>query len=136
MNSFVLMGLWVILVTVFVQWLIASGAKARSTGAIPGKLNDTLSHDSFIFRAHRTFQNSIENVPFFVAAAFLAIFADVQSQWLLISVWAFAVARIIHMALYYAIATEQNPSPRSYFFIIGVIANAVVLVLILLKWLA
>ena len=136
MNSFVLMGLWVILVTVLLQWFVASGAKARSSGAVPGKINDALSHNSFIFRAHRTFQNSIENVPFFMAAVFLALFADVQSQWLLISVWAFAIARIIHMALYYAIATEQNPSPRSYFFIIGVIANAVVLVLILLKWLA
>jgi hypothetical protein len=34
------------------------------------------------------------------------------------------------MALYYAIATEKNPSPRSYFFLIGIIANVVMLVLL------
>lgn len=128
MSQIVFGGIWVILVTVFIQWLIASGSKAKQPGAVPGKISDSLSHDSFVFRAHRTFQNSIENVPFFLAAAFLAIFVGVDSQWFAISVWAFAFARIIHMLLYYGIATEKNPSPRSYFFMIGVVANAVVLV--------
>ncbi|RWU11237.1 MAPEG family protein [Pseudidiomarina gelatinasegens] len=128
MSHLVYGGLWVILTTVMVQWIIASGAKAKQAGAVPGKIDETLSHDSFVFRAHRTFHNSLENVPFFIAAAFLAIFVGVDSQWFAISVWAFAFARIVHMLLYYGIATERNPSPRSYFFIIGVIANIVVLV--------
>jgi hypothetical protein len=34
------------------------------------------------------------------------------------------------MVLYYAIATEKNPSPRSYFFLIGVVANITMLVLL------
>src|SRR5690554_1641163 len=136
MSQIVMGGIWVILATVFVQWLIASGAKAKQPGAVPGKLDETLSHSSFVFRAHRAFQNSIENVPFFLAAAFLAIFVGVSSQWFAMSVWAFAFARIIHMLLYYGIATERNPSPRSYFFIIGVIANVVVLVQIALSLLA
>ena len=128
MSQLVFGGIWVILVTVFIQWLIASGSKAKQPGAIPGKIDTSLSHESFVFRAHRTFHNSIENVPFFLAAAFLAIFVGVESQWFVVSIWAFAFARIVHMLLFYGIATEKNPSPRSYFFMLGVIANAVVLV--------
>lgn len=129
-------GIWVILVTVFIQWLIASGSKAKQPGAVPGKISESLSHDSFVFRAHRTFHNSIENVPFFLAAAFLAIFVGVDSLWFAISIWVYAFARIIHMLLYYGIATEKNPSPRSYFFMLGVIANAAVLVQIGIELLA
>lgn len=129
-------GIWVILVTVFIQWFIASGSKAKQPGAVPGKISESLSHDSFVFRAHRTFHNSIENVPFFLAAAFLAIFVGVDSLWFAISIWVYAFARIIHMLLYYGIATEKNPSPRSYFFMLGVIANAAVLVQIGIELLA
>lgn len=136
MSHLVYGGLWVILTTVMVQWIIASGAKAKQAGAVPGKIDETLGHNSFVFRAHRTFHNSLENVPFFIAAAFLAIFVGVDSQWFAISVWAFAFARIVHMLLYYGIATERNPSPRSYFFIIGVIANIVVLVQIAMNLVA
>lgn len=136
MSHLVYAGVWVILATVMVQWIIASGSKAKQPGAIPGKINESLSHHSFVFRAHRTFQNSIENVPFFLGAVFLAIFTGVESQWFAISVWAFAFARIIHMLLYYGIATERNPSPRSYFFMIGIIANIAVLVQIAIKLLA
>lgn len=128
MSQLVFGGIWVILVTVFIQWLIASGSKAKQPNAIPGKIDPSLSHESFVFRAHRTFHNSIENVPFFLAAAFLAIFVGVDSQWFVVSIWAFAFARIVHMLLFYGIATEKNPSPRSYFFMLGIIANAVVLV--------
>jgi hypothetical protein len=34
------------------------------------------------------------------------------------------------MALYYSIATEKNPSPRSYFFLVGLAANITILALI------
>ena len=37
------------------------------------------------------------------------------------------------MLLYYAIATEKNPSPRSYFFLIAAIANIALVVLIGLR---
>ena len=36
--------------------------------------------------------------------------------------------RIIHMLLYYYIATEKNPSPRSYFYGFGLIATLYLLV--------
>jgi hypothetical protein len=34
------------------------------------------------------------------------------------------------MALYYMIATEKNPSPRSYFFMIGLVSNLVLIVML------
>ncbi len=128
--SLALWGIFVILVTVLVQAIIASVSKASQPGAVPGKMDESLSHSSFVFRSNRTVMNSLENSPLMVAAAFLAIFAGASASWTGILVWVFAVARILHMALYYAIATEKNPSPRSYFFLLGVIANIALLVFI------
>lgn len=124
----VLLGIAAIIALVLVQWVIGSGAKAKQPGAIPGKIPNDLSHDSFVFRAHRTFMNSLENVPLFLATVFLAMFAQLDASWLAIWVWVFWAARLIHMVLYYAIATETNPSPRSYFFMLGFMVNIALLV--------
>ncbi len=124
-----LWGLLVVIATVIAQWFIASGAKAKQPGAVPGKIDESLSHESFVFRSHRTFMNSLENVPTFLGTAFLALFAGASAQWAALFVWLFAVCRIAHMALYYGISTEQNPSPRTWFFLIGGVANIALLVL-------
>jgi uncharacterized MAPEG superfamily protein len=120
-------GLVVILATVLIQQLIASGKKARAPGAIPGKMDEDLGHESVVFRTQRTWMNSLENLPAMLGTAFLAMFIGADPTWTGILVWVFALARIIHMVLYYAIATDVNPSPRSWFFLIGFIANAVLL---------
>jgi uncharacterized MAPEG superfamily protein len=122
-------GIIIILLTWQIQWLIASKTKAAQPGAIPGKIDEQLSHDSFVFRAHRTFQNSLENLPAFLAAALLAILIGTEANWTTLFIWIFALARIAQMILYYAIATEKNPSPRTYFFLIGLFANAGLIVL-------
>lgn len=122
-------GIFVILMTLLVQWFIASKTKASQPGAIPGKLDPSLSHESFVFRAHRTFQNSLENLPLMLGTAFLALFISANALWTGIFIWLFAMARIGHMALYYAIATETNPSPRTWFFMLGLIANVGLLAL-------
>jgi uncharacterized MAPEG superfamily protein len=64
------------------------------------------------------------------AIGFLAILIGANVFWTGVLIWVYAMARIVHMGLYYKIATEKNPSPRSYFFIIGVIANIALLVLV------
>lgn len=120
-------GLVIILATVLIQQLIASGKKAKSPGAVPGKLDDSLSHESVVFRTQRTWMNSLENLPAMLGTAFLAMFVGANPQWTGILVWVFAMSRIIHMVLYYAIATEVNPSPRSWFFLLGLVANLVLL---------
>jgi uncharacterized MAPEG superfamily protein len=122
-------GLLVILVTLLVQWFIASKTKAAQPGAVPGKLPEQISHQSFVFRAHRTFMNSLENLPLMLGTSFMAILVGSNALWTGIFIWVFAIARIGHMALFYAIATEKNPSPRTWFFMMGLIANVALLIL-------
>lgn len=122
------LGLLVYLITLVMQALVAASTKASQQGAVPGKMDPSLSHSSFVYRSNRTFMNSLENFPAFIGAAFLAIFVGADAFWVGTLIWVFVVSRIIHMALYYVIATEKNPSPRSYFFLIGVVANIALLV--------
>ncbi|MDT0583394.1 MULTISPECIES: MAPEG family protein [Alteromonadaceae] len=115
------------LIMVLVQWGVATFSKAKQPNAVPGKVDQDLSHDSFVFRAHRTFQNTLENSLLFVATVLFGIAIGQQGLWFGVLVWVYVIARIIHMALYYAIATEKNPSPRSYFFMLGLLANVALL---------
>lgn len=126
-----LAALWLILLTMFIQSLVAMVAHRRQASYIPGIVDPNLSHSSFVFRSDRCFRNSLENSLIMIACIVLAMnlgMAAITLAWL---AWIYALARIVHMVLYYAIATEKNPSPRSYFFGIGFICN-----LVLLIWLA
>lgn len=127
------LGLWVIIATIIIQQIVAVVAHRKQKKMVPGVLNNKLSHDSFVFRSHRTFHNSLENVIPFVVPVFMAMYLGVFNLTLAIIVWIFAIARIIHMVLYYKIATEKNPSPRSYFFILGFLMNIVLMVAILIQ---
>jgi uncharacterized MAPEG superfamily protein len=124
-----LLGILTIILTVLVQSLVAAISKASKPGAIPGKMDLSLSHSSFVFRANRTFANSLENIAVMLGTSFLAIFVGVDAFWTGLIIWIMAVSRIIHMILYYSISTEKNPSPRSYFYLISLIANILLLVL-------
>ncbi|MBV7315532.1 MAPEG family protein [Shewanella sp. NIFS-20-20] len=121
-------GLLAIMFTVLIQAIVAATSKAAQPGAIPGKIDASLSHGSFVFRANRTFANSQENISLMLGASFLAILVGVDALWTGTIIWIMAVARVIHMVLYYAIATEKNPSPRSYFYLIALLANIALLV--------
>ena len=119
-----LIGLWLILVTIVLQAMIAIRVhRTQKGGYTPGVLRPELGQSSFVFRAHRTFQNSMENIVPILGLAFIAIFAEYSAFKLSVIVWVYAIARIAHMVLYYKIATEKNPSPRSIPFIIGFFAN-------------
>lgn len=120
-------GLAVILATVLVQQLIASGKKARAPGAIPGKMDDELGHESVVFRTQRTWMNSLENLPAMLGTIFLAVMVGADTRWTGLLVWVYAISRIMHMVLYYTISTNVNPSPRSWFFLLGLVANLVLL---------
>lgn len=124
----VLFGLLVIVATILVQMMVAAISKAKQPAAIPGKMDSSLSHSSFVFRSNRTFANSVENAPAMLGAAFLAIFAGVDPFWASIWVWTYALSRLLHMGLYYGISTEKNPSPRSHFFMLALIANIALIV--------
>lgn len=124
-----LWGIAAIIALLFVQWFIASLSKGSQKGAIPGKLDPSLGHESFVFRANRTFANTLENIPAMLGTCFLAILIGADSFWMAIFIWVFVACRIIHMALYYLIATEKNPSPRSYFFALGLLSNLALFIL-------
>ena len=118
------------LVMLLVQWAVATFSKVKQPNAIPGKIDENLSHDSFVFRSHRTFQNTLENSALFVGTVLFAFVLNFQSPIFALCVWVYLAARVVHMALYYAISTEKNPSPRTYFFLIGLLANVVMLVML------
>ena len=120
-------GLFFILFTLSLQTLVATAAHRKQTQYVPGVVSETLGHASFVFRSHRTFQNSLENAPLMFAMAVLALLVGLNPSWLATTVWIFAIARFIHMVLYYTIATEQNPSPRSYFYAIALLSNLVLM---------
>ena len=86
-------------------------------------MDSSLGQDSFLFRSYRTFWNSLENIVPFFGMSVIAVLSGYNAETLNIIVWIFAITRIIHMLLYYFIATEKNPSVRSLFYIIGFIAN-------------
>jgi uncharacterized MAPEG superfamily protein len=123
-----LTGLWLMLATITVQALVAVAAHRRQKEKVPGIVDPKLGHDSFVFRSDRTFRNSLENIIPFFGLSMLAILAGFDAGRLAIVVWVFALARLVHMVLYYRIATEVNPSPRSYFYLIGVIATLYLIV--------
>lgn len=123
-----LTGLWAVLATITVQALVAVAAHRRQKKVIPGIVDPKLGHESFVFRSDRTFRNSLENITPFFGLSLVAMLAGFSAERLAIVVWVFAVARLLHMILYYRIATEVNPSPRSYFYLIGVIATLYLIV--------
>lgn len=127
--TFAFWGILIIIATVLIQGIIAASKKASQAGAIPGKMDESLSHSSFVFRSNRTFMNSLENFTAIIASSFLAVLVGANPLLTGILIMIFAVARIMHMVLYYVIATETNPSPRSYFFMIGLLSNIGLLML-------
>ena len=118
-----LIGLWLVLTTITLQAVIATGAHRRQSKMVPGIIDPALSHDSFVFRSDRTFRNSLENIAPFFGLSVLAMIAGFSPDRLAIVIWVYALARLLHMILYYRIATEKNPSPRSYFYGIGLLAT-------------
>ena len=121
-------GILVILATLIVQALVASMTKAKQPGAVPGKMEASLGHESFVFRAQRTWMNSLENMSAMLGTSFLAILVGANVFWTGVLVWVMAISRILHMLLYYQISTDKNPSPRTWFFLLGVLANVTLLV--------
>ncbi|NBR79394.1 MAG: MAPEG family protein [Alphaproteobacteria bacterium] len=116
------------LATIVVQAMVLIRVHRRQPGYKVGVIDPSLGQESLFFRAHRTFWNSMENIVPLFGTSVLAILAGYDASRLAVIVWIYALARIVHMILYYRIATEKNPSPRSYFFIIGVFASAYLLV--------
>jgi len=119
-----LLGIWLILVTIIVQAMVAVRVHRRQSGGYsPGVIKSELGQSSIVFRAHRTFQNSLENIIPVLGMAIVAMLSGYSAYKLSIIIWVYAISRIIHMILYYKIATNKNPSPKSIFWAIGFLAS-------------
>ena len=121
--SMVLIGLWVIIVMISIQAQIATFAHRRQKKMIPGIMDPNLGHESFIFRSDRTFRNSLDNIIPLFGLSMIAIMSGFSPDRLASVVWVYALARLGHMILYYCIATERNPSPRTYFYTVGLVST-------------
>ena len=126
--SLAMQALMLIFATVMAQSVIAMIAHRKQQHYVPGVVSEKLGHESFVFRSHRTFMNSQENLLLMIGTVFVAVMAGMDAAWVAGCVWVYAIARLVHMVLYYIIATEKNPCPRSYFYMIGFVANLVLLV--------
>ena len=123
-------GLFALGVLVLVQSMVAAGAHRAQRSYVPGVVAEDLGHESFVFRSHRTVHNSLENLPMMVIPTVIALLVGFDATWLGVMVWTYVGARAMHMALYYGVATEKNPSPRSYFYSIALLVNIVLFVML------
>ncbi len=120
----VFLGLWLILATIIIQAMVAIRVHRRQKGGYKvGVIKPELGQSSIVFRAHRTFQNSLENITPLLGMAIIGVLTAYGAFKLSVIVWIYALARIMHMILYYKIATDKNPSPRSIFWAIGFLTN-------------
>jgi len=125
----VFLGLWLVLATIIFQAMVAVRVHRRQKdGYNVGVIKPELGQSSIVFRAHRTFQNSLENITPLIGMAIIAALSGYDSTKLTVVVWVYAIARIAHMVLYYKIATDKNPSPRSIFWAIGFLTNLYLMV--------
>ena len=124
----VFLGLWLTLSTIVFQAMVLIRSHRRQKGYKVGVMDPTLGQDSFLFRSYRAFWNSLENIVPMFGMTLIAVLCGYSPYKLTLIVWVYAITRIIHMLLYYVIATEKNPSIRSIFYIIGFFANVFLLV--------
>jgi uncharacterized MAPEG superfamily protein len=103
--------------------MVGADKKRLEKGYKIGVIDPSLGQKSFLFRSYRTFWNSLENIVPILGMSIVAILAGYSAFKLSIVIWIYAISRIIHMILYYFIATEKNPSPRSLFWVLGLLAT-------------
>ena len=123
-----LIGLWFILATIVVQAMVLIRVHRRQPEYKVGVIDPSLGQESLFFRAYRTFWNSMENIVPLFGMAILALVSGYSATKLSIVVWTYAIARVLHMILYYMVATDKNPSVRSIFFGIGFLATFYLLI--------
>ena len=119
----VFIGLWLILSTIIIQAIILIRSHRKQRGYKVGVMDSSLGQESFLFRSYRVFWNSLENIIPIFGMALLAILSGYNSSTLNSIVWIYALTRIMHMFLYYFIATDKNPSIRTIFYLVGFFAT-------------
>lgn len=106
-------GIFIIILTLIIQGFVAAASKGTQPGAIPGKIDETFSHSSFVCRSNRTLMSSLENMPAMLGVSFLVILAGAKVFWTGLLIWVFAGVRLMHVILYYVTSTEKITAPEA-----------------------
>ncbi len=121
--------LWVIvllaLVTISQNFLTAPFSFIKNE-QVPGMpLN--FDHSNLSFRVLRTFQNSAEIHPAFMAPALVAVVVGAPVLATNISAGIYLAARLAYWAIYYAGVGKVTGGPRTMAFVVGLLANIVMI---------
>ena len=109
------------LVTLIQNFLTAPLAfvKEEQTPGMPLQFD----HSKLSFRALRTFQNSAESLPAFLAALLVAIVAGASPAFVNVAAGIYLLARIAFWAIYYSGIGKVTGGPRTMSFVACLLAN-------------
>ncbi|WP_298963261.1 MAPEG family protein [uncultured Roseibium sp.] len=85
-------------------------------------------HTKLSFRAVRTYQNSAESFPAFLAAVLIAIIAGVSPLLVNVAAGIYLAARLLFWGVYYAGVGRVAGGPRTIAFVVCLLANIVIAV--------
>ncbi|MBO6891850.1 MAG: MAPEG family protein [Roseibium sp.] len=83
-------------------------------------------HSKLSFRAVRTYQNSAESFPAFLAAVLVAIVAGVSPLVLNVAAGVYLLARLLFWAFYYSGFGRVAGGPRTMAFVLCLLANILI----------
>ncbi|MET1413093.1 MAPEG family protein [Roseibium sp. HPY-6] len=128
--AFLVLGLLslVVLVQSFLTAPLAF-AKEEQTPGMPLKFD----HSRLSFRAVRTYQNSAESFPAFVAACLVAIVAGASPFAINAAAGVYLLARLLFWGFYYSGFGRVAGGPRTMAFVVCLLANIVIAVAALMK---
>lgn len=85
-------------------------------------------HANLSFRAVRTYQNSAESLPMFIAALLAAIVVGASPAVVNTASVIYVIARLLFWWIYYAGIGRSAGGPRTMIYVVSLIANAVIAV--------
>ncbi len=119
-----LLALSVLTFAVLIQGLLVAPLGFAKDEEAPGMpLQGT--HANLSFRVLRTFANSTENLPMFIAALLLAIIAGVDATWVNWLAGLHVAFRLLFWLVYYAGVGKVAGGPRTIAFVGGWLTNVI-----------
>jgi len=88
-------------------------------------------HGKLSFRVLRTYCNTVESMPAFGFALLLAIVAGVSASWVNGLALLYLASRLAFWAVYYSGIGKVAGGPRTLAFVVGLAANAVLVIMAL-----
>ena len=120
-----LMALLILCLAILVQSFIAGAIGLGKSAEVPG-IPLKGNHADFSFRTLRTFHNSIENLPVFIATLGIAIIAGAPVAWVNGLASLYVVLRLIYWAVYYSGIGKVEAGPRTIVFVLGFFTNVAI----------